>query len=104
SIEFFSKLADRVTKNLTVITKEGAAYRVDSRLRPGGTKGPLAQSVVAFRDHFERWAESWERQAYTKARVVAGDERLARNLLCLIHAFVYEKPVPPDLGQRIDAM
>ncbi|MFQ5946401.1 MAG: DUF294 nucleotidyltransferase-like domain-containing protein, partial [Anaerolineae bacterium] len=104
AIEFFSKLADRVTKNLTVITREGSAYRVDSRLRPGGSKGPLAQSVAAFRDHFERWADTWERQAYTKARVVAGDERLTEHLLGLVHGFVYEQPVRPDLGQQISAM
>ncbi len=103
-IEFFSKLADRVTKNLTVITREGSAYRVDSRLRPGGSKGPLAQSMAAFRDHFERRAESWERQAYVKARVVAGDEQLTESLRDLIHAFVYEQPVPADLGQRIHVM
>ncbi|MFQ5881361.1 MAG: bifunctional [glutamate--ammonia ligase]-adenylyl-L-tyrosine phosphorylase/[glutamate--ammonia-ligase] adenylyltransferase [Candidatus Methylomirabilales bacterium] len=103
-IEFFSKLADRVTKNLTVITREGSAYRVDSRLRPGGSRGPLAQSLQAFRDHFERWAEIWERQAYTKARVVAGDEGLQGKLLDVIQEFVYEGPIPDDLGQRIDAM
>ena len=103
-IEFFSKLADRVTKNLTLITREGSTYRVDSRLRPGGSKGPLAQSVAAFRDHFERLAESWERQAYIKARVVAGDKRLGEHFHGLVQAFVYEQPVPLDLGQRIDAM
>ncbi|MBW8056754.1 MAG: bifunctional [glutamate--ammonia ligase]-adenylyl-L-tyrosine phosphorylase/[glutamate--ammonia-ligase] adenylyltransferase [candidate division NC10 bacterium] len=103
-IEFFSKLADRVTKNLTVITREGSAYRVDSRLRPGGSKGPLAQSVAAFRDHFERWAEVWEQQAYTRARVVAGDEELGRKVSRLVREFVYEKPVPEELAQRIDAM
>jgi glutamate-ammonia-ligase adenylyltransferase len=103
-VEFFSKLADRVIKNLTVITKEGSAYRVDSRLRPGGTKGPLAQSAAAFRDHFERWAEVWERQAYAKARVVAGDEALGQKVFRLVHTFVYEQPVPPDLAERIHDM
>ncbi len=103
-VEFFSKLADRVIKSLTVITKEGAAYRVDARLRPGGTKGPLAQSVEAFRDHFERWGEVWERQAYAKARVVAGDDELGGHVALLVQAFVYGQPVPADLAQRIDAM
>ncbi len=103
-VEFFSKLADRVIKNLTVITREGSVYRVDSRLRPGGTKGPLAQSAAAFRDHFERWAEVWERQAYVKARVVAGDETLGQRVSELVQEFVYEQPLPEDLAQRIDAM
>ncbi|MEE9182305.1 MAG: bifunctional [glutamate--ammonia ligase]-adenylyl-L-tyrosine phosphorylase/[glutamate--ammonia-ligase] adenylyltransferase [candidate division NC10 bacterium] len=103
-IEFFSKLADRLIKNLTVITREGSAYRVDSRLRPGGGKGPLAQSVAAFRDHFERWAEVWERQAYAKARVVAGDKELGRKVCGVVREFVYEQPVPEDLARRIDAM
>lgn len=104
AIEFFSKLADRIIKNLTIITREGSAYRIDSRLRPGGSKGPLAQSVAAFEDHFERWPEIWERQAYTKARVVAGDAELGRKICGLVQTFVFEKPVPEDVGRRIDAM
>jgi glutamate-ammonia-ligase adenylyltransferase len=102
--EYFSKLADRTTKALTSITQEGSAYRVDARLRPGGQKGELALSLAAFETHFSRLAELWERQAYIKARPVAGDPEVRAAFLERTHRFVYEGEEPPDLALRIQAM
>ena len=102
--EYFSKLADRVTKILTSITQEGSAYRVDARLRPGGQKGEVALPLEAFETHFTRLAEPWERQAYIKARPVAGDAELSRDFVAQTHRFVYEAQEQPDLAERIQAM
>lgn len=102
--EYFSKLADRVSKVLTTITQEGAAYRVDMRLRPGGQKGELAQPLEAFATHFTRMADLWERQAYIKARPVAGDPELGAAFGELVEAFVYGRPLPADLAAQIQAM
>lgn len=102
--EYFSKLADRVAKILTSITQEGFAYRVDARLRPGGQKGEVAQPLAAFDTHFTRLAELWERQAYIKARPVAGDPAVGEAFLERTHRFVYEAPEEPDLAERIQAM
>lgn len=102
--EYFSKLADRVSKSLGSITQEGAAYRVDSRLRPGGQKGELAVSLAALDGHFARLADLWERQAYIKARPVAGDAAVGQAFLARTHAFVYEGQEEPDLAARIAAM
>src|SRR5574337_597078 len=71
--DYCERLADRICKILTTITKEGTAYRVDIRLRPGGSMGRMAQSFAAFETHFTRTAELWERQAYLRARPIAGD-------------------------------
>lgn len=101
--EYFSHLADRMTKAITTITTEGFAYRVDTRLRPGGQKGPLAQPLEAYRRHFERLAEVWERQAYIKARVVAGDRSLGQEFCHLVEEFVYQEP-EPDLAYKINDM
>lgn len=101
--EYFSKLADRVTKILTTITQEGAAYRVDARLRPGGQKGDLAVPLPTFADHFARLGETWERQAYIKAWPVAGDPEVGRAVRNLIEAFVYQ-PGPDDLARTVMAM
>jgi glutamate-ammonia-ligase adenylyltransferase len=102
--EYFSKLADRVTKILTSITQEGSAYRVDTRLRPGGQKGELATPLQAFETHFARLAEPWERQAYIKARPVAGDPEVSAAFVAQTHRFVYEGEEQPDLAERILAM
>jgi glutamate-ammonia-ligase adenylyltransferase len=102
--EYFSKMADRLTKILTSITQEGSAYRVDARLRPGGQKGELALPLAAFETHFTRMAELWERQAYVKARPVAGDPQVSEAFLERTHRFVYESEEQPDLAERIQAM
>jgi glutamate-ammonia-ligase adenylyltransferase len=102
--EYFSKLADRINKILTSITQEGAAYRVDVRLRPGGQKGELAVSLAGLEAHFARLADLWERQAYIKARPVAGDPAVAAAFVKRAHAFVYEGPDEPDLAARIVGM
>ena len=102
--EYFSKLADRVTKILTSITQEGAAYRVDARLRPGGQKGVAAVSLGGLENHLTKQADLWERQAYIKARPVAGDPEVAKAFLALAERFVYHGADPPDLAERILAM
>jgi glutamate-ammonia-ligase adenylyltransferase len=102
--EYFSKLADRLSKILTSITQEGAAYRVDARLRPGGQKGEVALSLQGFEGYLARQADLWERQAYIKARPVAGDPGVGDAFLALAQRFVYGAPDPPDLAERILAM
>ncbi len=102
--EYFSKLADRIAKILTSITQEGSAYRVDTRLRPGGQKGELALPLQAFETHFNRLAELWERQAYIKARPVAGDPEVSETFRAQTQRFVYESPDQADPAERIQAM
>jgi glutamate-ammonia-ligase adenylyltransferase len=101
--EFFSRLADRIMKTLNTITPEGAAYRVDARLRPGGSKGELAHSLEAVARHFAGAAEVWERMAYLRARPVAGDEATGRAFLRTLHAALFVPP-PADLAVRAHAM
>ena len=43
------------------------------RLRPSGSKGPVAVSLEAFRRYHAQDAWTWERMALTRARVVACD-------------------------------
>ena len=101
--EYFSRLADRVMKALTTITPEGAAYRVDARLRPGGGKGELAQSLEAVARHFAAGAEVWERMAWLRARPVGGDVETGRAVLETLRRALYVPP-PEDLTARIHAM
>ncbi|HWR58696.1 MAG TPA: hypothetical protein VN328_07400, partial [Thermodesulfovibrionales bacterium] len=50
------------------------AYRVDVRLRPDGTKGPLVSTTEALTNYYSRAAHFWEFQALLKARPIAGDK------------------------------
>lgn len=89
--QFFSKLAEKCIDLLSRITDEGKLFRVDMRLRPMGSKGPLVSSLESHLNYYEIFGETWERQALLKARPVAGDESLAQAFLKEIRPFVYPK-------------
>jgi len=82
-------------------TGEGVAYKIDTRLRPEGTKGPLAIPLSAFLRYLSERAEPWERLAYTRARVLAGSSGLSRQILTAVEEFVYG-PWDPRLPKYMD--
>ncbi|MBS1261323.1 MAG: Bifunctional glutamine synthetase adenylyltransferase/adenylyl-removing enzyme [Calditrichaeota bacterium] len=54
-------------------TRDRPGYDVDLRLRPEGDSGPLAWTLPAAERYFLQRAAPWERVAWLRARVVAGD-------------------------------
>jgi glutamate-ammonia-ligase adenylyltransferase len=88
--EFFSRLATRAISMLTVKTKEGFVFRVDTRLRPSGRAGTLVSSLEGFQRYHRESGRLWERQSLVKARSVAGDEVLGGQLSAFIADFVYQ--------------
>lgn len=83
-----TKIAERLLRILASYTREGIAYRADTRLRPDGTKGPLVTDVNSFIEYYSKSAGFWEYQALLKARPVGGDVktgnefiRTAKNIL-----------------------
>ena len=62
-------------------TAEGQTFRIDTRLRPEGNQGPLARSLAGYTSYYEHYGLTWERQALSKARFVAGVGRARRALL-----------------------
>ncbi len=77
---FFQRLGQRLVHLLTVHTSAGRLYEVDTRLRPGGNKGLLVQSIAAFREYEFREAWTWEHQSLLRARAIAGDPQRVRAL------------------------
>jgi glutamate-ammonia-ligase adenylyltransferase len=74
---YYARLAQRVLSFLTVMTPSGRLYEVDTRLRPNGRAGSLVSSMTAFREYQRNAAWTWELQALTRARFIAGDRSLA---------------------------
>jgi glutamate-ammonia-ligase adenylyltransferase len=70
---YFSRLSQRLIAALTAPTAEGRLYEVDMRLRPSGSKGPVAVRLATFEAYQAAEAWTWERMALTRARVVAAD-------------------------------
>jgi len=77
--EFFMRASERVIFALSSLTREGFAFRVDTRLRPGGSKGVLAHTLDGLDKYYAKSASTWELQALTRARAVVGDEHLCKR-------------------------
>ena len=79
-------------------------WAVDADLRPEGRSGPLARSLDGWIAYLERWASTWERQAYLRVRCVAGDADLGRRLVERIQAAVWERPLSADDEREVRRM
>ena len=94
--EFFTKLAQTLMTTLQVRTREGRMYDIDTRLRPSGNQGPLVSSLESFARYHAESAQLWERQAMIKARGVAGEPGLNREVETIVTRFVYARPLGDD--------
>ena len=65
------------------------SFVLDADLRPEGKNGPLARSLESYREYYERWVETWERQALLRARFVAGDTHVGEAFIELIDPLRY---------------
>jgi glutamate-ammonia-ligase adenylyltransferase len=74
--QWFIRAVHAFVAALTAPDAGGPLYAVDMRLRPSGNKGPVAVSLGAFRRYHAENAWTWERMALTRARVVAGPDKL----------------------------
>jgi len=69
-----NRISQRFISALTLLTREGRLYEIDTRLRPGGSDGPLAATLTAFDAYFENSAWTYEHMALTRARVAATND------------------------------
>ncbi|MDN5517897.1 MAG: bifunctional glutamine synthetase adenylyltransferase/deadenyltransferase, partial [Pseudomonas sp.] len=89
--EFFVRLGQRLIKSLDAITVDGFVFRVDMRLRPYGSSGPLVYSFNALEQYYQDQGRDWERYAMIKARVIGGDQQAGKELLEMLRPFVYRR-------------
>ena len=89
--EFFRFLAQRLIDLLSRNTAEGFVYRVDARLRPFGSAGPLSVSLGALEAYLLRHGRDWERYAYIKARVVNRWDDADRLYRDVLRPFIYRR-------------
>ena len=77
--EFFDQLARDMVRLVAEDTELGRAYRVDLRLRPEGERGPMVISMESALTITIR-GRTWERQAFIKARPVAGSAGVGQGI------------------------
>lgn len=89
--EFFTKLIRATSKTLSTVTEHGFVFRVDLRLRPFGSAGPLAMHFDQAESYYETHGRDWERYAFIKARPVAGDIAAGETFLTALKPFIYRR-------------
>jgi glutamate-ammonia-ligase adenylyltransferase len=96
--------AARVIALLSEATSEGGSLRVDATLRPEGRSGPLSRSVTSTVEYYRRHAATWERQAWLKARPVAGDIPLGAQLIDELEPVIYPEHLEATAIEDVRAL
>src|SRR5919201_7156704 len=94
---YFERVCRDIVGILEAVTEEGYAFRVDLRLRPEGRMGPVILSLDGYEAYYAERAELWERQALLKARVAAGDPRVAARFATIARDVVYRRGFDPSI-------
>src|SRR6266480_966856 len=99
--EFFNWLGKKILETFSTPHPQGSLFRVDLRLRPEGSAGPLARSLESMENYYAGFGETWERLALIKARGIAGSRELAYEFLRQHQPFIYPKSATPDFLDEI---
>jgi glutamate-ammonia-ligase adenylyltransferase len=97
-------IAAGLVEEIGATTPEGQTFRIDARLRPEGSQGPLARSLDGYAAYYARYALTWERQALSKARFVAGNMELGARFEALVQDVVYERPFTAEDTREVRRM
>jgi [glutamine synthetase] adenylyltransferase / [glutamine synthetase]-adenylyl-L-tyrosine phosphorylase len=100
----YSRLAQRISTWLNSATGAGRLYETDLRLRPDGAKGLLVSSFNGFERYQRTQAWTWEHQALTRARFVAGDATIGARFDEIRDAVLRLPRDPASLATDVLAM
>jgi glutamate-ammonia-ligase adenylyltransferase len=100
--------ADRVATGLLRFlggdTPAERIWTVDATLRPEGRNGPVARSFEGWSAYLDRWASTWERQAYLRVRAVAGAPALGARLVERVHDAIWARPFTEEDVREVRRM
>ncbi|MDQ3625765.1 MAG: hypothetical protein M3372_01360, partial [Verrucomicrobiota bacterium] len=102
--QWFNRLATKVLETFSASHPAGPLFRIDLRLRPEGTSGPMTRSLESMENYYAGFGETWERLALIKARGICGSEELAYDFLRQHQPFIYPKSPSPELLDEIAAI
>ncbi len=102
--DFFTRLSRRLLRLIGAPTDDGTLFRTDMRLRPYGESGPMVMSFDAMEAYYQRQGREWERYAWIKARVVAGDKCAGEKLLGRLLPFIYRRYLDYGVFESLRSM
>lgn len=85
------RLVQALVRLLQEQSPEGYVFRTDLRLRPDPSATPTAMSCDAALRYYESIGQNWERAAYIKARVCAGDTQAGAAFLKAMSPFIWRR-------------
>ncbi len=85
------KKVEHFVEVLDEVRSTGRLFRVDLRLRPEGSVGPLIQPLDVIVKYYLDWGREWERGMLLKARVVGGDHCLGNAFIEDVSPFVFRR-------------
>jgi len=86
---FYVKLVQRLVAMID--TGPNMVFRMDLRLRPDPGSTPVAISTSAALQYYESRGQNWERAAWIKARVAAGDRQVGETFLVDLAPYIWRK-------------
>ncbi|MDX9752966.1 MAG: bifunctional [glutamate--ammonia ligase]-adenylyl-L-tyrosine phosphorylase/[glutamate--ammonia-ligase] adenylyltransferase [bacterium] len=91
--EYFSRWAAKFLDFEERKSRLGFLYHMDARLRPHGANSPLASSLASFQSYFLKEAQFWEKMAFSRARFICGNPRIAEALPRLKEEILFSRPM-----------
>jgi glutamate-ammonia-ligase adenylyltransferase len=108
ALEAYSAFVRKLVPWLTLQTRAGGLFDIDTALRPNGSSGLLVSSLQSFAAYQEgrgsNTAWTWEHQAITRARWCAGDPALQAGFDAVREAVMAAPRQPQALGAEVLAM
>lgn len=88
---FVNRLAQGLTALLAERTADGYVFRVDLRLRPDPSSTPPVVAAPMALAYYESVGQNWERAAFIKARVCAGDAAEGADFLKALIPYIWRR-------------
>lgn len=104
AVDHFGRVIGDFLKIMAGAGCSPAILRVDLRLRPEGSQGPILMTLDQTLNYYDSAGRTWERQALIKLRPCAGDLELGGSFVKLIEPFVYRRYLSAVEIAEIQAM
>ncbi|HEX9760720.1 MAG TPA: hypothetical protein VGA40_07355, partial [Candidatus Acidoferrales bacterium] len=89
--EPWRRVAEQLIDIVSSQTRDGILFPVDARLRPRGAEGDLVQPASYLTEYLRQEAQGWEAAAFTKARPVAGNMELGKQIVSRVRLTLMER-------------
>ncbi|TVQ27428.1 MAG: glutamate-ammonia-ligase adenylyltransferase [Spirochaetaceae bacterium] len=100
----YSTVLETIRRDLSEHTTDGYAYRVDFRLRPYGSSGPLVQPLASIVDYYESSAAAVQHKQSIQRGPGAGTRGFADRFIDLIRPSALRSFAASDIRAGIDRL